>query len=83
MSAAVFVREYTRELHNKNAAVFAGAGLSIASGYVDWPGLLRELIQDLSEHECLRPSSSSNQKWFVAIDQIFPGNNITETVCEA
>ena len=47
ISAAVFIREYTRELHNKNAAVFAGAGLSMASGYVDWPGLLRELISDL------------------------------------
>ena len=30
-----------------NAAVFAGAGLSITPGYVDWHGLLRELIQDL------------------------------------
>jgi hypothetical protein len=47
MPAATFIREYTRELHNNNAAVFAGAGLSVASGYVDWPGLLKELIQDL------------------------------------
>jgi len=44
---AVFIREYTKELHNKNAAVFAGAGLSMSSGYVDWAGLLKELIQDL------------------------------------
>lgn len=44
---ATFVREYTRELHNSNAAVFAGAGLSMDSGYVDWHGLLKELIQDL------------------------------------
>lgn len=47
MSAATFVREYTRELHNKNAAIFAGAGLSVASGYVDWASLLTEIIQDL------------------------------------
>lgn len=47
ISEATFIREYTRELHNKNAAVFAGAGLSMASGYVDWKGLLREIIQDL------------------------------------
>jgi hypothetical protein len=47
LSAATFIREFTRELHNKNAAVFAGAGLSTASGYVDWRGLLREIIQDL------------------------------------
>lgn len=47
ISPGTFVREYTRELHNKNAAVFAGAGLSMASGYVDWKGLLREFIEDL------------------------------------
>src|SRR6516165_8883660 len=45
--AATFIREYTRELHNKNAAIFAGAGLSVASGYVDWATLLAEIIQDL------------------------------------
>ncbi|MBC8508631.1 MAG: SIR2 family protein [Chloroflexi bacterium] len=44
---STFIREYTRELHNKNAAVFAGAGLSMSSGYVDWKGLLREFIEDL------------------------------------
>src|SRR5208283_3776654 len=42
-----FIREYTRELHNKNAAVFAGAGLSMGSGYVDWRALLRNIITDL------------------------------------
>ena len=47
ISAATFVREYTRELHAKNAAVFAGAGLSMAAGYVDWTGLLAEIIEDL------------------------------------
>lgn len=43
----IFIREYTRELHNRNAAIFGGAGLSIASGYVDWKGLLKDIIQDL------------------------------------
>lgn len=47
IAATTFIREYTRELHNKNAAVFAGAGLSMTSGYVDWKALLREIIQDL------------------------------------
>ena len=32
ITKATFVREYTRELHAKNAAVFAGAGLSMATG---------------------------------------------------
>lgn len=47
ISPDILVREYTRELHSKNAAVFAGAGLSMASGYVDWKGLLSEIIVDL------------------------------------
>jgi len=46
-----FLREFTRELHNKNAAVFAGAGLSVASGYVDWKVLLHDVVRDL----CLDP----------------------------
>lgn len=44
---ATFIRDYTRELRNKNAAVFVGAGLSLPSGYVDWKGLLKEIIEDL------------------------------------
>ncbi|KAF0192309.1 MAG: hypothetical protein FD165_934 [Gammaproteobacteria bacterium] len=47
ISESILLREFTRELHNKNAAVFAGAGLSMASGYVDWKGLLRDIIVDL------------------------------------
>ena len=47
ISESIFIREFTRELHNKNAAVFAGAGLSMASGYVDWKGLLKDIIMDL------------------------------------
>lgn len=47
ISENVLIREFTRELHNKNAAVFAGAGLSMESGYVDWKGLLKDIIRDL------------------------------------
>jgi len=47
ISSAVFLRDYTRELHSQNGAVFAGAGLSMASGYVDWKHLLDEVIRDL------------------------------------
>jgi Sir2- and TIR-associating SLOG family/SIR2-like domain len=42
-----FLREFTQELHNKNAAVFAGAGLSMSCGYLDWKGLLRDVVHDL------------------------------------
>lgn len=43
----ILIREFTRELHNRNAAVFIGAGLSKDSGYVDWKGLLKDVIIDL------------------------------------
>jgi hypothetical protein len=43
-----FLREFTKELHNKNAAIFAGAGFSMPAGFVDWKDLLRRIIQDLS-----------------------------------
>ncbi|MEI6391057.1 MAG: hypothetical protein WCT12_08125 [Verrucomicrobiota bacterium] len=44
ISESTFLREFTRELHNRNAAVFAGAGLSMASGYIDWKELLKDVI---------------------------------------
>jgi hypothetical protein len=42
-----FIREFTKELHNQNAAVFAGAGLSMPSGYVNWKELLKDIVTDL------------------------------------
>jgi hypothetical protein len=42
-----FVAKYLKELHEDNAAVFIGAGLSKAAGYVDWPGLLSEVATGL------------------------------------
>ena len=42
-----FIRKYTNAIREGNAAVFAGAGLSRASGYVDWKGLLRPLVADI------------------------------------
>jgi len=42
-----FYKNYVKALHDGNAAIFAGAGLSRACGYVDWRGLLREIAEDL------------------------------------
>lgn len=42
-----FIRDYSRAIKSGNAAVFAGAGLSRPSGFVDWKGLLREIADDL------------------------------------
>ena len=42
-----FVKKFSREVENQNAAIFAGAGLSIDAGFVNWPELLREIADDL------------------------------------
>src|SRR5258708_231806 len=42
-----FLKEYTRALREGDAAIFVGAGVSRAAGYVDWKQLLREIAEDL------------------------------------
>ncbi|TXG75897.1 hypothetical protein E6Q11_06085 [Candidatus Dojkabacteria bacterium] len=42
-----FVEDYSDELEQQNAAIFAGAGLSVAAGFVDWKGLLKPLADEL------------------------------------
>ncbi len=42
-----FVTDYLGEIVAGDAAVFAGAGLSVPSGYVDWRELIRPLAEEL------------------------------------
>src|SRR5512137_1357248 len=42
-----FIRRYAEALGSGDVAIFAGAGLSRASGYVDWKALLREIASEL------------------------------------
>ena len=42
-----FLKEYIKAIRDGNAAVFAGAGLSRPSGFVDWKELLRPLADDI------------------------------------
>lgn len=42
-----FIRDFVKEIEEQNAAIFAGAGLSIPAGYVDWKGLLRNITEEL------------------------------------
>ena len=43
-----FLREYIKAIRDGNAAVFAGAGLSRDSGFVDWRTLLKPLADDIN-----------------------------------
>lgn len=42
-----FIDKFAREIEQDTAAIFAGAGFSVAAGYVNWRELLRELADDL------------------------------------
>lgn len=42
-----FLSKFLKELNENNAAVFVGAGLSKAAGYVDWPGLMAEVAKGI------------------------------------
>jgi hypothetical protein len=42
-----FLKEYTRAVRDGAAALFAGAGISRAAGYVDWKQLLKDIAEDL------------------------------------
>ena len=42
-----FVETYVQALHDQTAAIFAGAGLSIPAGLVNWKELLKEIASDI------------------------------------
>jgi hypothetical protein len=47
LDKAVFLRDFAKELVERKAVLFAGAGLSIPAGMVNWKDLLREVASDL------------------------------------
>lgn len=42
-----FVETFVKELEEENVAIFAGAGLSVGAGYVDWKKLLQPIAHEL------------------------------------
>lgn len=43
----IFIRDYVKDLNEGTASIFAGAGLSIPAGYVNWSELMSEIAEDL------------------------------------
>lgn len=43
-----FVDTFTKAIKDNNSAVFAGAGLSIPAGFVNWKNLLRDVAEELN-----------------------------------
>lgn len=42
-----FIANFVKDLNNNSAAIFAGAGLSIPAGFVNWKDLLSDLAKEL------------------------------------
>ena len=42
-----FITDFVVEIKNGDAAIFAGAGLSVPAGFVNWKGLLKDLAEEL------------------------------------
>lgn len=47
-SHKIFVDTFTKEIKENNAAIFAGAGLSLPAGFVNWKNLLRNVAAELN-----------------------------------
>ncbi|RXR17350.1 hypothetical protein EQG63_11215 [Flavobacterium amnicola] len=43
----VFINDFVKDLNEGTASIFAGAGLSITAGFVNWSELMTEIAQDL------------------------------------
>jgi len=43
-----FTEKYLKAINNENAAIFAGAGLSVSTGLVNWKNLLRDIAVELN-----------------------------------
>ncbi|WP_053268770.1 SIR2 family protein [Pseudomonas chlororaphis] len=42
-----FIKEFVKDLREDNIAIFAGAGMSKSSGFVDWPELLKDIAEEI------------------------------------
>lgn len=85
-----FVETFVKELEEENVAVFAGAGLSVAAGYVDWRTLLQPIAKELEldidqEHDLIsiaqyHLNEKQNRSGLnrALIDQLSPGHAPTE-----
>ncbi len=50
MEKTILIKRFCEALEDGRAAVFAGAGLSVGAGFVDWKGLLSNIAEELGIH---------------------------------
>lgn len=47
MQIKSFIKKFSKEIREQNAAIFAGAGFSMEAGYVNWSELLEPLAEEI------------------------------------
>jgi hypothetical protein len=55
------LKNYVAAMHEGDAALFIGAGMSRPAGFVDWRGLLRNCAKELELLDLLQAESG---RWF-------------------
>ncbi|MBK6263689.1 SIR2 family protein [Marivirga sp. S37H4] len=68
----VFINDYVKDLNEGTASIFAGAGLSIPAGYVNWSDLMSEIAQDLG-------LNINQEKDLISIAQYHVNENLTRS----
>lgn len=91
MNIKLFIKEFTKEIEEDNAAIFAGAGLSVPAGYVDWKQLLEPIAEELrvdiekendlvalAQYHCNENLGNRNKINQIIINEFSQSVNLTE-----
>lgn len=68
----IFINDFVKDLNEGTASIFAGAGLSVPAGYVNWSGLMEEIAIDLG-------LDINNEKDLVSLAQFHVNENLTRS----
>lgn len=68
----IFIKYFVKDLNEGTASIFAGAGLSVPSGFVNWTELMAEIAQDLG-------LDINNEKDLVSLAQFHVNENQTRS----
>ncbi len=68
----IFIKDFVKDLDEGTASIFAGAGLSVPAGYVNWTELMAEIAHDLG-------LNINNEKDLVSLAQFHVKENQTRS----
>jgi hypothetical protein len=68
----IFIKDFVKDLNEGTASIFAGAGLSVPAGFVNWTELMAEIANDLG-------LDIKNEKDLVSLAQFHVNENQTRS----